>query len=61
MLEFAPDDIVCYHVERGDFYRWISEVIGDAKLAKDIQGIEDRTRLRLTVQERIDTLWKRLR
>ena len=61
MLEFTPDDIVCYHIERDDFCRWIGEVIGDTKLAKDIRGIEDRTRLRLTVQERIDILWKRLR
>jgi len=61
MLEFTPDDVVRYHVERGDFYRWVDQVIGDAKLAKEIQDIEDRARLGSAVQERIDTLWKRLR
>ena len=61
MLEFTPDDVVRYHVEREDFYRWVDQVIGDTKLAKEIRGIDDRTRLQAAVQERIDALWKRLR
>ncbi len=61
MLEFAPDDVIQYHVERGDFSRWIDQVIGDTKLAKDIRDIEDLTRLNAAVIERIDSLWKRLR
>ncbi|NLA37962.1 MAG: alpha-amylase [Methanomicrobiales archaeon] len=61
MLEFTPDDVVRYHAERGDFYRWIGEVIGDSKLAKEVQDIDDRIRLRTTIQGRIDSLWKRLR
>jgi len=61
MLEFTPDDVIRYHMERGDFYRWIDQVIGDSKLAKDIQDIEDRALLKAIIQERIDDLWKRLR
>ena len=61
MLEFAPDDVVRYHVEREDFSRWIDLVIGDEKLAEKVSGVSDRNELRSTVQKRIDKLWKRLR
>ncbi|MDV2482405.1 alpha-amylase [Methanoculleus sp. Wushi-C6] len=61
MLEFAPDDVIRYHVEREDFSRWIDLVIGDTKLAGKIQGTSDRNELRSTIQKRIDKLWKRLR
>jgi len=61
MLEFTPDDVIRYHVEREDFYRWIDQVIGDTKLAEKIRGVDDRSELRSTIQNRIDRLWKRLR
>ncbi|MDK2890013.1 MAG: alpha-amylase [Methanoculleus sp.] len=61
MLEFAPDDVIRYHVEREDFYRWIDQVIGDKKLAEKIRGVSDRNELQSTIQERIEKLWKRLR
>lgn len=61
MLDFTPDDVIRYHVERDDIYRWIDQVVGDGKLAKKVQGISDRNELRSTIQKRIDELWKRLR
>lgn len=61
LLEFAPDDVIRYHVEREDFSRWIDLVIGDENLAKKVSGVSDRTELRTTIQKRIDGLWKRLR
>ncbi|KAF5081864.1 Glycosyl hydrolase family 57 [anaerobic digester metagenome] len=61
MLEFAPDDVIRYHVEREDFNRWIAQVIGDTQLAQKIWGISDRTRLRTMIQKRIERLWNRLR
>lgn len=61
MLEFAPDDVIRYHAEREDFYRWIDQVIGDGSLAKKIRGIGDREELRSAIRERINKLWKRLR
>ncbi|MBP7410375.1 alpha-amylase [Methanoculleus sp. 10] len=61
MLEFTPDDVIRYHVEREDFYHWIDQVIGDTKLAEKIRGVDDRSKLRSTIQNRIDRLWKRLR
>ncbi|MBA7486641.1 hypothetical protein ES707_22202 [subsurface metagenome] len=60
MLEFAPDDVIRYHVEREDFYRWVDQVIGDTKLAGKIRGVSDRSELRSTMQKRIGKLWKRL-
>jgi alpha-amylase len=61
ILEFAPDEVVNYHLDRGDFTRWIEFVIGDTTLAKKISGISDRNELRSTIQKRIDSLWKRIR
>ena len=61
MLEFTPDDVIRYHVEREDFYHWIDQVIGDTKLAEKIRGVDDRSELRSTIQNRSDRLWKRLR
>jgi alpha-amylase len=45
LLEFAkalnsvPDQSLQYHVERGDFERWLSQVLGDKKLAQRIQSV----------------------
>ena len=60
MLEFVPDDVIRYHVERGDFSRWVDQVIGDGKLAGKIRSVSDRIRLQSTIQKRIGKLWKRL-
>lgn len=38
-LKRVPIQSVEYHVERGDFERWISQVLGDRKLAKKIASI----------------------
>lgn len=61
ILEFASDEVVSHHLDRGDFTRWIELVIGDTTLAKKISGISDRNELRSTIQKRIDSLWKRIR
>ncbi|SCL76197.1 Glycosyl hydrolase family 57 [Methanoculleus chikugoensis] len=61
MLEFAPDDVIRYHVEREDFSRWIDLVIGDENLAKKVSGVADRAELRSTVRKRIERLWNRLK
>ncbi len=60
MLEFVPDDVIRYHVEREDFSRWIEEVIGDGKLTGKVRGVADRTDLQAKIQKRIGKLWKRL-
>jgi alpha-amylase len=33
-----------YHIERGDFERWLSQVVGDEKLAKDLANINSSKR-----------------
>ncbi len=60
MLEFVPDEVIRYHVEREDFSRWVDQVIGDGQLAGKIRGVSDRIRLQSTIQKRIEKLWKRL-
>ena len=38
-LKIVPIHSIEYHIERGDFERWISHVLGDKKLAKKIDEI----------------------
>jgi alpha-amylase len=40
VLEAASDRSISYHFKKGDFERWIRDVIGDDKLADEIKGIE---------------------
>jgi alpha-amylase len=61
MLEFASDDVIAYHRERGDFSRWITEVIGDSVLGRTIEECENRDELRAALETRIRALWNRLR
>jgi len=43
-LAHMSDDSFGYHVtaEKNDFSRWIGEVVGDDKLAKDMQSVLNR-------------------
>ncbi len=61
MLEFASDDVVAYHRERGDFSRWITEAIGDTVLGRTVEGCDNRDELRAALETRIRALWNRLR
>ena len=36
LLEFIPEEVFSFHQERGDFSRWIDEVLGDSTLAERI-------------------------
>ena len=36
-LEFVPDEVFCFHQDRGDFSRWITGVLGDTTLARDME------------------------
>jgi alpha-amylase len=40
VLEAASERSISYHFKKGDFERWIRDVIGDDKLADEIKGIE---------------------
>jgi hypothetical protein len=35
---------IAYHIERGDFERWLSQVVGDNKLAEKIAKINSSKR-----------------
>lgn len=37
-LKTMPDDVYAYHMERGDFSRWVGEVVKDKALAKKLSG-----------------------
>jgi hypothetical protein len=38
-LQYVCSDAIVFHFERGDFQKWVREVIGDAELAQSIDDI----------------------
>jgi alpha-amylase len=61
LLHIVPKDSIDYHMGRGDFITWISDVLDDKELAESIRGLSERHDLTRVVQERRETLWSRLK
>jgi alpha-amylase len=59
-LQIVPDDVITYHLERGDFSSWIENVIGDPQLAASIRKCTTRHELVELVEKRRDYLYTRL-
>jgi hydroxymethylpyrimidine pyrophosphatase-like HAD family hydrolase len=55
VLPAVPDDVLASHLVRGDFHRWIEDVVGDRELGKRLRDIEraDRTKARETIARAI--------
>lgn len=60
LLEFVPGSVFTFHQERGDFSRWITEVLGDRTLAGKLAGCRDPAEARAVVGGRIRDLCRRL-
>lgn len=60
-LEKMHDTIYSYHVtaEKNDFARWVREVLGDEKLARDLAKATDKKDAAKIVAERISWLQAR--
>lgn len=52
-LKTVPIQSLIFHMERGDFERWLSQVIGDKKLAKTIIGISKKETLAREIKANI--------
>lgn len=61
LLSFIPGDSLAYHTGRGDFQKWITEVLDDPCLAKNIEGITERHELQDIIKERRELLWTHIR
>jgi alpha-amylase len=61
LLCFVPRDSLNYHQERGDFARWITDVLDDPLLAESISGLTERHDLLSVIQERRELLWSHLK
>jgi hypothetical protein len=61
-LATMPDEIFAYHVneEKNDFSNWVIDVIGDVKLAKNLQRAPNREQAAMQVATRVGVLAKRL-
>jgi alpha-amylase len=60
-LEVVPADSIAYHVNNGDLSRWVSEVIGDKLLARELSRRTLRHELVEMVDKRRKYLWSRLK
>jgi alpha-amylase len=61
LLCFIPPDSLTYHQDRGDFARWITDVLDDPELAERIKGLTERHDLLSVIQERRELLWSHLK
>ncbi len=61
-LAAISDETFAYHSnpERKDFSNWVRDVIGDEKLARDLENALDRNQAARIVTSRIDILTKAL-
>ncbi len=61
-LSTMADETFAYHSNVGekDFSKWVRDVIGDEKLAKDLENALDRNQAARIVTSRIDILTKAL-
>lgn len=60
ILEFVPAQVYSFHHGRGDFSRWVKDVLGDRTLSRALAGCRTAAEARETVQQRIGELWRRL-
>jgi len=63
-LQIAPAESISFHLQRGDFQKWIAETLGDVELAKKVtlikleRPVEDlRKELLTIVKTRLTELW----
>ena len=54
-LDHMTDDAYNYHVSsaKNDFHNWVSDVIADDKLARDLMKVASRAEAAETVRERV--------
>jgi len=60
-LVWVPSGVLRHHCERGDFSRWVEDVLGEPRLAEQIADCTNREALCEVVNARRDALWKRLK
>ncbi|HMK47839.1 MAG TPA: alpha-amylase, partial [Methanocella sp.] len=60
LLDHVSGDSIDYHMQRGDFSKWISDVLGDKALAADVGTCASRIELQETVDRRRTELWNDL-
>lgn len=61
LLYIVPKDSIAYHTGRGDFTKWIADILEDPHLAGTIQGLTERHDLIKAVKERRELLWSHIR
>ncbi len=60
-LESISDDAYCCHAnkDKNDFSKWVSEIIGDQKLANDLLSSKNKVSAVKKVKARLNTLKKK--
>ncbi len=61
LLYIVPKDSIQFHQERGDFSRWIADILNDLRLSESIAGLAERHDLVQVIKERRELLWSHLK
>jgi len=61
LLYIVPKDSIQFHQERGDFSRWIADILNDPRLSESILGLTERHDLVQVIKERRELLWSHLK
>jgi alpha-amylase len=61
LLYIVPKDSIHFHQERGDFSRWIADILNDPRLSESILGLTERHDLVQVIKERRELLWSHLK
>jgi alpha-amylase len=61
LLYIVPNDSIQFHQARGDFSRWITDILEDPHLAENIAGLSERHDLIKEINERRELLWSHLK
>lgn len=60
LIREVPEESVRYHHSRGDFARWLREVVGDSEVAARVEGLDDPAGIAERLDEEREVLWNRL-
>ncbi|AFD00851.1 Alpha-amylase/alpha-mannosidase [Methanocella conradii HZ254] len=61
LLNYVPKDSVEHHMARGDFSRWIEDVLGDKELAEAVAACKTRLEVVEVIEKKREELWKSLK
>lgn len=60
IIRFIPDSALTSYLERGDFFNWIKNILGDEMLSTEIEKCKSPKEFKIAVRNRKFKLWKNI-